>query len=63
MSFTASFLNQAGALVHIYTDGTVLVTHGGCEMGQGTPPFVVVLSFLFALMFLFVRARVCRSAH
>lgn len=35
MSFTAIFLNQAGALVHIYTDGQVLVTHGGCEMGQG----------------------------
>ncbi|KAH7730148.1 hypothetical protein AAVH_02640 [Aphelenchoides avenae] len=28
-------LNQAGALVHIYTDGSVLVTHGGMEMGQG----------------------------
>ncbi|KAK9811378.1 hypothetical protein WJX72_002855 [[Myrmecia] bisecta] len=35
ISFTAKFLNQAGALVHIYTDGTVLVTHGGVEMGQG----------------------------
>ncbi|XP_048831374.1 xanthine dehydrogenase/oxidase-like [Brienomyrus brachyistius] len=35
ISFTAIFLNQAGALVHIYTDGSVLVTHGGTEMGQG----------------------------
>jgi xanthine dehydrogenase/oxidase len=29
ISFTALFLNQAGALVNVYTDGTVLVTHGG----------------------------------
>ncbi|KAM8722350.1 xanthine dehydrogenase/oxidase [Acanthopagrus schlegelii] len=35
ISFTAVFLNQAGALVHIYTDGSVLMTHGGTEMGQG----------------------------
>jgi xanthine dehydrogenase/oxidase len=35
LSFTARFLNQAGALVHIYTDGSVLLTHGGVEMGQG----------------------------
>ena len=35
ISFTTTFLNQAGALVHIYTDGTVLVSHGGVEMGQG----------------------------
>ncbi|XP_051142249.1 xanthine dehydrogenase 1-like isoform X2 [Andrographis paniculata] len=35
ISFTAKFMNQAGALVHVYTDGTVLVTHGGTEMGQG----------------------------
>ncbi|EFA78511.1 xanthine dehydrogenase [Heterostelium album PN500] len=35
MSFTVKTLNQAGALVHVYTDGTVLVTHGGTEMGQG----------------------------
>ncbi|KAF5279183.1 hypothetical protein FQR65_LT03430 [Abscondita terminalis] len=35
ISFTALFLNQAGALVHIYTDGSVLITHAGTEMGQG----------------------------
>ncbi|GAX80308.1 hypothetical protein CEUSTIGMA_g7746.t1 [Chlamydomonas eustigma] len=35
ISFTALFMNQAGALVHIYLDGTVLVSHGGVEMGQG----------------------------
>merc|ERR1712137_463210 len=34
MSFTATFMNQAGALVHVYQDGTVLVSHGGAEMGQ-----------------------------
>ncbi|MCD7466863.1 xylitol dehydrogenase [Datura stramonium] len=35
ISFTTKFVNQAGALVQVYTDGTVLVTHGGVEMGQG----------------------------
>lgn len=35
ISFTTSFLNQAGALVNIYKDGTILVNHGGTEMGQG----------------------------
>ncbi|KAJ1982432.1 hypothetical protein H4R34_001725 [Dimargaris verticillata] len=35
ISFTERFLNQAAALVHIYTDGSVLLTHGGTEMGQG----------------------------
>ncbi|MBU2978927.1 xanthine dehydrogenase molybdopterin binding subunit [Alteromonas sp. C1M14] len=35
ISFTAKHLNQAGALVHIYTDGTIQVNHGGTEMGQG----------------------------
>nr|XP_015199707.1 PREDICTED: xanthine dehydrogenase/oxidase [Lepisosteus oculatus] len=35
ISFTVTFLNQAGALIHVYTDGSVLLTHGGTEMGQG----------------------------
>ncbi len=35
ISFNVNHFNQAGALVHIYTDGSVLVNHGGTEMGQG----------------------------
>jgi xanthine dehydrogenase large subunit len=35
ISFTATMFNQAGALIHVYTDGTVLLNHGGTEMGQG----------------------------
>uniref|UniRef100_H2YN18 Aldehyde oxidase/xanthine dehydrogenase a/b hammerhead domain-containing protein n=1 Tax=Ciona savignyi TaxID=51511 RepID=H2YN18_CIOSA len=35
ISFTGFFLNQAGALVQVYKDGSVLLTHGGTEMGQG----------------------------
>uniref|UniRef100_A0A8C2TX93 Xanthine dehydrogenase/oxidase n=1 Tax=Coturnix japonica TaxID=93934 RepID=A0A8C2TX93_COTJA len=37
ISFTVPFLNQAGALVHVYTDGSVLLTHGGTEMANETP--------------------------
>ncbi|NNE63380.1 MAG: xanthine dehydrogenase molybdopterin binding subunit, partial [Gammaproteobacteria bacterium] len=35
ISFNLVHFNQAGALVHVYTDGSVLVNHGGTEMGQG----------------------------
>ncbi len=35
ISFNATIYNQAGALLHIYNDGTVLLNHGGTEMGQG----------------------------
>ncbi len=35
ISFTTTHLNQAGALIHIYSDGTVYLNHGGTEMGQG----------------------------
>jgi xanthine dehydrogenase large subunit len=35
ISFTATAFNQAGALVNVYADGTVLLNHGGTEMGQG----------------------------
>jgi xanthine dehydrogenase large subunit len=35
ISFTATWFNQAGALVHVYSDGSVALNHGGTEMGQG----------------------------
>ena len=35
ISFNVTHFNQAGALVHVYADGSVLVNHGGTEMGQG----------------------------
>lgn len=35
ISFTTTHLNQAGALLHIYADGSVMINHGGTEMGQG----------------------------
>lgn len=35
VSFTKAHLNQAGALIHIYTDGSIRLNHGGTEMGQG----------------------------
>ncbi|MBX2870302.1 MAG: xanthine dehydrogenase molybdopterin binding subunit [Acidiferrobacterales bacterium] len=35
ISFTVSHLNQAGALVHVYSDGSIHLNHGGTEMGQG----------------------------
>ncbi len=35
ISFTQTLLNQAGALLHVYRDGTVMLNHGGTEMGQG----------------------------
>jgi xanthine dehydrogenase large subunit len=35
IAFTLKHLNQAGALVHVYTDGSIQVNHGGTEMGQG----------------------------
>ena len=35
ISFTATHYNQAGALVHVYSDGSIALNHGGTEMGQG----------------------------
>jgi xanthine dehydrogenase/oxidase len=44
ISFTALFLNQAGALVHVYRDGSVLVAHGGTEMGQGLHTKIIMIA-------------------
>jgi xanthine dehydrogenase large subunit len=35
ISFTTTHLNQAGALLHVYADGSIQINHGGTEMGQG----------------------------
>ncbi|MFV0384519.1 xanthine dehydrogenase molybdopterin binding subunit [Paracoccus sp. (in: a-proteobacteria)] len=35
ISFTATWFNQAGALIHVYADGSIALNHGGTEMGQG----------------------------
>src|SRR6185295_12888471 len=44
ISFTVTHLNQAGALVLIYQDGTVQVNHGGTEMGQGIHTNVALIA-------------------
>ncbi len=44
ISFTATALNQAGALVHVYTDGSVSVSTGGIEMGQGLSTNIAKIS-------------------
>ena len=50
ISFTLTFLNQAGALVHVYQDGSVHLNHGGTEMGQGLNQKVAqVVSDVFGL--------------
>jgi xanthine dehydrogenase large subunit len=56
VSFNATFFNQAGALVNVYTDGTVLVNHGGTEMGQGLHTKVIdVVARTFGLPLASVR--------
>lgn len=41
---------QAGALIHVYTDGSVLLTHGGTEMGQGIHTKMVQVSGLWIVV-------------
>jgi xanthine dehydrogenase large subunit len=57
ISFNLVHLNQAGALVHVYTDGSVLVNHGGTEMGQGLNTKVAqVVALELGISFRCVRA-------
>ena len=53
ISFTTSLLNQAGALAHIYKDGSVLINHGGTEMGQGLHTKIKDLATLELYLFRF----------
>ena len=54
ISFTATQLNQAGALLQLYTDGSLLLNHGGTEMGQGL--FVKVAQIVSATLGIGVEA-------
>jgi xanthine dehydrogenase large subunit len=57
ISFNVVHFNQAGALVHVYTDGSVLVSHGGTEMGQGLNTKVAqVVANEFGISFKHVRS-------
>jgi xanthine dehydrogenase large subunit len=50
ISFTKTFLNQGSSLVHIYTDGSVSVTTGGIEMGQGiSSNMIAIVSRIFGI--------------
>ena len=42
IAFEHKFLNQGGALVLVYRDGSVLISHGGMEMGQVNPLFKMI---------------------
>jgi xanthine dehydrogenase/oxidase len=44
IGFTVQYPNQAGALVHIYKDGSVVLHHGGCELGQGLHTKMILIA-------------------
>jgi xanthine dehydrogenase large subunit len=61
ISFTLTHLNQAGALVHAYTDGSVQLNHGGTEMGQGLHTKVAqVVAEVFGITL--DRIRICATS-
>lgn len=62
ISFNMVHFNQAGALVHVYLDGTILVNHGGTEMGQGLNTKVAqVVATEFGVSLTQVRATATRT--
>jgi xanthine dehydrogenase large subunit len=62
ISFTTTHLNQAGALVHVYTDGSIQLNHGGTEMGQGLYTKVAqVVADVFAVPVSQVRITATRT--
>lgn len=44
LAFGVTFMNQGAALLHVYTDGSILLSHGGMEMGQGLHTKMVQVS-------------------
>ncbi|MBA3054136.1 MAG: xanthine dehydrogenase molybdopterin binding subunit [Sphingomonadales bacterium] len=62
ISFTTTHLNQAGALVHVYADGSIQLNHGGTEMGQGLYIKVAqVVADVFAVPVAAVRITATRT--
>ncbi|MEM7079142.1 MAG: xanthine dehydrogenase molybdopterin binding subunit [Pseudomonadota bacterium] len=62
ISFTVPHLNQAGALVHLYRDGTIQVNHGGTEMGQGLHTKIIqIVAAAFGLPLKSVRCTATRT--
>ena len=58
VAFGRTYLMQGGALLHVYTDGSVLLTHGGTELGQGLHTKMVQVLILSLLQ----SARSCWHA-
>lgn len=62
ISFTTTHLNQAGALVHLYADGSIQLNHGGTEMGQGLYVKVAqIVADVFAVPLTQVRVTATRT--
>ena len=61
ISFTVQHLNQAGALIHIYTDGSIHLNHGGTEMGQGL--FTKVAQIVASVFQVDIRTIFCSATR